>query len=190
MISLSTGPETARQVWLTVAAIAEELGRKYMSRYLAGMWERDLAMDLQWKTPSWSWASAPGASEDYVHVWEDEGDDNGDGTKNSFSFRVVRCQVELAVPKFTHGAVTFGILVVTGRANSYISHPNHDDGAQKYLNYDGYLCESQEAELAQDVQLGEATIDALDPELHEGTAIVCFATRLIENGGGKRILKG
>jgi hypothetical protein len=234
MFSLATSPENTRQVWLAirgeysrrmlsyqgdklvaVSAIAEELGQTYNSRYLAGMWERDLAIDLQWScprdetledgfpsrkpraqsyvAPSWSWASVNGAVEDFVHVWEEEGDDGGIGYKNSFGFEVVSCEVELAVPSFEHGAVTSGTLVVRGRVCKLFWHSHPNDDHHKFLESDGRLTKSADGNsdsVDPEIKCGEATLDALDPDVHEGVEVFCLAGRLVENVPGRDDIEG
>jgi hypothetical protein len=223
-ITLATTPENARQVWLAVrgeysrralsfqgdkllaiSAVAEELGRMYKSRYLAGMWERDLAMDLQWScprdqnmsdgvprrrlrakeyvAPSWSWASVDSAVEDFVHVWEDEGGDGGMGIKGSLDFEVISCDVKLVVPVFAYGGVTSGVLTVKGRMCLFLWRPHNEDDLHNSLESDGFLVRTVEDDtpLYSELKCGEATIDALDPDLRDGVEVICLATRLIEN---------
>jgi hypothetical protein len=233
MFSLATSPENTRQVWLAVrgeysrralsyqgdkllavAAVAEELGRRYHSRYLAGLWERDLAMDLQWScprdqnrndgkprrklrskdyvAPSWSWASVDGAVEDFVHVWEDEGDNGGIGMKGMLGFEVVSFDVTLTVPDFAYGAVTSGVLTVKGQICSFTWRPHKDDDFHNSLDSDGFLATRMEKPtlLYSELQCGEATIDALDPDLGDGVEVTCLATRLIENVPGRQDVEG
>lgn len=233
MFSLATNPENTRQVWLAVrgeysrrslthqgdkllaiAAVAEELGRKYESRYLAGMWERNLAMDLQWSclrdqnmsgrdfvrkprskgyvAPSWSWASVDASVDDFIHIWEDEGVRGGEGIKNLLGFEVISCDVELVVQGFAYGAVKSGTLVVKGRPFSFLWRPHKDDEFQRSLESDGFLVVSvqREDELYSEITCGEATVDALDPEVQDGIEVVCLATRLIENVPGKEDVEG
>lgn len=234
MFSLATTPENTRQVWLAirgeysrrmlsyqgdklvaVSAIAEELGQAYNSRYLAGMWERDLAIDLQWNcpriaavdddhnrrprakeyiAPSWSWASVSGAVEDFVHVWEDEGADGGIGYKGNLGFEVISCEVELAVPGFEHGAVTSGTLVARGRLCKLIWQPYPDDDYHKSLEYDGYftgLADGDRSNLMHtEAEFGDAILDALDPDMYEGVEVSCLAARLAENVPGRDDVEG
>ncbi|KAF1937683.1 HET-domain-containing protein [Clathrospora elynae] len=233
MFSLATDPENTRQVWLAVrgeysrrglsyqgdkllaiAAVAEELGCMYGSQYLAGMWERHLAMDLQWNyprnektsdsnavrkprargyvAPSWSWASVDGAVEDFVHVGEEEGDAGGMGTKEFLGFDVVSCDVKLAVPGFAYGAVTSGILVVKGRLCSFTWRPHGSDDLHNNLESDGFLARAVEYEMSEypEIECGEATIDALEPDLQGGVEVTCLATRLIENVPGRNDVEG
>ncbi|KAF2124911.1 HET-domain-containing protein [Dothidotthia symphoricarpi CBS 119687] len=210
LFSLATSPENIRQVWLSargeysrrnityqtdrllaISAIAQEIGRVYQGRYLAGMWEHDLAVDLGWKVarefnegdetilprlrakeyvaPSWSWASVDGSVESYA--------DNSGG--ETMDFQVVSCDVELAVPGFTHGAVKSGVLAVKGRIctcfwrwhpHAYLkSLKSHGSLAtQHFPDSGGYW----------DFICGEATADALEPELQHNTEVMCLATRL------------
>ncbi|KAH7383880.1 heterokaryon incompatibility protein-domain-containing protein [Pyrenochaeta sp. MPI-SDFR-AT-0127] len=233
MFSLATNPENARQIWLAtrgeysrrnlsfqgdkllaIAAVAEELGQKYKSKYLAGMWERDLAMDIQWScprdqnisegdfirrpraevcvAPSWSWASVDASVEDFVHVWEEEGEKGGEGIKDSLGFEVISCEVELVDPDFEYGAVKSGILVVKGRLCSFIWRPHEDDDFHKAFESDGFLARAAETDIQDCTELkyGEATIDALDPELQDDVEVVCLATRLIENVPGRDDVEG
>ncbi|USP78816.1 HET-domain-containing protein [Curvularia clavata] len=234
MFSLATSPENTRQVWLAirgeysrrmlsyqgdklvaVSAIAEELGQLYKGRYLAGMWERDLAVDLQWScprtavmdddhnrkprakeyvAPSWSWASVNGAVEDFVHVWEDEGEDGGIGYKDNLGFEVISCDVELTMPGFEYGAVTSGTLVARGRLSKLIWHPYPDDDYHKNLEYDGYLsglAESDENDSVHtETEAGDAILDALDPGVYEGVEVSCLAGRLTENVPGRDDVEG
>ncbi|RAR11243.1 isocitrate dehydrogenase [Stemphylium lycopersici] len=166
MFSLATTPENARQKWLSIRGeysrpIAEELGQRYHSRYLAGMWERDLTHDLQWRcsrnemaesrdanlrprakeyvAPSWSWASVNSAVEDFVNVWGDEADGGGMGVKGDLGFQVVSCDVEFAVPGFEYGAVTSGILVAKGRVCTAIWRPHAKENSRNAFEFDGYF---------------------------------------------------
>lgn len=223
MFSLATTPENARQKWLSIrgeysrrmlsyqgdklaaiAAIAEELGQRYHSRYLAGMWERDLTHDLQWRcsrnemaesrdanlrprakeyvAPSWSWASVNSAVEDFVNVWGDEADGGGMGVKGDLGFQVVSCDVEFAVPGFEYGAVTSGILVAKGRVCTAIWRPHAKENSRNAFEFDGYferIIGNDEASGL--VYTGEAILDAVDPEMHDGAEVTCLATRLVEN---------
>jgi hypothetical protein len=233
MFSLATSPENTRQVWLAVrgeysrralsyqgdkllavAAIAEELGRKYHSRYLAGLWERDLVMDLQWScsrdqnrsdgkprrmlrakdyvAPSWSWASVDGAVDDFVHVWEDEGDNGGIGIKGMLGFEVVSCDVTFTVPDFAYGAVTSGVLTVKGRICSFTWRPHKNDDFHNSLDSDGFLARRMNTPtpLYSELKCGEATVDALDLDLKDGVEVSCLATRLIENVPGRQDVEG
>ncbi|EMD86356.1 hypothetical protein COCHEDRAFT_1147066 [Bipolaris maydis C5] len=237
LFSLATTPENTRQVWLAIrgeysrrmlsyqgdklvaiSAIAEELGQTYNSRYLAGMWERDLAIDLQWNcprnetvdgdnhnrkpraqgyvAPSWSWASVSGAVEDFVQVWEDEGNDGGIGYKSRFGFEVISCEVELAVPGFEYGAVTSGILVARGRICTLSWHPHAHDEQHRLLESDGYLAgladsgESGLANTGASARCGEGTLDAVDPDMHGGVEVVCLGGRLVENVPGREDVEG
>ncbi|EUC43648.1 hypothetical protein COCMIDRAFT_100330 [Bipolaris oryzae ATCC 44560] len=237
LFSLATTPENTRQVWLSirgeysrrmlsyqgdklvaVSAIAEEIGQMYNSRYVAGMWERDLAIDLQWNcprrdtvgddghnrkpraqgyvAPSWSWASVSGAVEDFVQVWEDEGDDGGIGYKNSFGFEVISCEVELAVPGFEYGAVTSGILVAKGRICTLSWHPHPNDEQHRVLESDGYLAGLADGDKSGLVstsasgRYGEGTLDAADPDMHAGVEVVCLGGRLVENVPGREDVEG
>jgi hypothetical protein len=233
MFSLTRDPEQTRQVWLAVrgeysrrnltcqgdkllaiAAVAEELGRTYNSRYFAGLWERDLALDLQWKclrsantagreksrkprnkdyvAPSWSWASVDAFIEDFVHVWEEEGDDGGVGFKESLDFEVISCDIELVVPDFTYGAVKSGLLTAKGRLCSFIWRPHKDDESHNISDTDGSLVREvdYDTSLYKELVCGEATIDALDAELQDGVEVICLATRLIENVPGRDDVEG
>lgn len=228
MFSLATSPENTRQVWLVVrgeysrrnlsvqtdrllaiAAMAEELGRTYGGRYLAGMWEADLAIDLQWKcprdpgfssvrrpradgyvAPSWSWASAPSPVEDFVHVWEDEGDDGGHGVTDSLGFEIVSCEVELVVPGFAYGAVTGGTLIVKGQMGSYVWREINDEGHRDSQESDGFLTRFEDLAAISDEKVGEGSLDALDADLRDGTKVFCLATRSIENKRGRDDVEG
>lgn len=235
MFSLATNAENARQIWLAargeysrrslsfqgdkllaIAAVAEELNLKYESRYLAGMWERDLAMDIQWScprdqntidgqfirrpraevyvAPSWSWASVNASVEDFIHVWEDEGEKGGEGIKDSLGFEVISCEVELADPDFVYGAVKSGILVVKGRIRSFIwrPHKDGDDDLHKVFESDGFLALAEDTGIPEftEMKYGEATVDALDPEVQDGVEVICLATRLIENVPGRDDVEG
>lgn len=232
MLSLATDPENTRQVWLSlrgeysrrslsyqgdkllaIAAIAEELGRTYDSRYLAGLWERDLALDLQWNcprdpdsqrqlperklrsqeyvAPSWSWASVDAAIKDFAHVAEGEGERGGAGFKESLGFEVVSCDVEPIVSGFAYGAVKSGVLVVRGLVCSMIWHPHNNGNFDNLLESDGILLwERSTAEPLDGAYQDIAILDASDPELHDGTVVECLATRLIENVRGRDDIEG
>jgi hypothetical protein len=227
MFSLTTTLENARQKWLSirgeysrrmlsyqgdklaaVAAIAEEIGQGYRSRYFAGMWERDLVQDLQWRcsrnemtessdygrkprakdyvAPSWSWASVNSAVEDFVSIWGDEADGGGMGFKGNLGFEVVSCDVEFADPGFEYGAVTSGILVAKGCICPAIWRPHSENNQQEMHDFDGYLeriFEGDEGKglLHTRLKCGEAALDAIDPAMHDGAEVTCLATRLVEN---------
>ncbi|KAF1848987.1 HET-domain-containing protein [Cucurbitaria berberidis CBS 394.84] len=233
MFSLATDSKNARQIWLAVrgeysrrslthqgdkllaiAAVAEELGRKYESQYLAGMWERDLAMDLQWScprhqnvssrdfgrktralgyvAPSWSWASVDASVEDFIHVWEEEGERGGAGIKDALGFKVISCDVERSVPDFAYGAVKSGTLVAKGRLLQFVWRPHKDDDFHRNLESDGFLVVLGQPKdnPYSEITCGEATLDALDPELQNGVEVTCLATRLIENVPGRDDVEG
>jgi hypothetical protein len=232
LFSLTVDPENTRQVWLAlrgeysrrslsyqgdkllaIAAVAEELGRTYDSRYLAGIWERDLAMDLQWKcprdpdangvlpvrnprptgyvAPSWSWASVDSPVEDHLHVWEEDGEIDGAGLNSSLGFEIVSCEVQAAVPNFEYGAVKSGVLVVKGLVRCLIWRPHKEDNFNNLLESDGFLIRHMESTTPSDgLYQDTAIIDALDPELIDGAEVTCLATRSTENVRGRDDVEG
>lgn len=232
MFSLATAPENARQIWLAargeysrrslsvqsdkllaIAAVAEELAETYGGRYLAGLWEKDLAIDLLWRcardlsvnntlaerkpraddyvAPSWSWASVDGAVEDFVHVWEDEGDDGGLGVKDSLGFEVVSCEVKPAVEGFAYGAVISGVLIVRGQVKTFTWHPSGDEEFRVGQESDSLLTTGPgDLKIVKADKVGEVMSDALDPELKGGVQVCCLATRQIENVRGRDDIEG
>jgi hypothetical protein len=233
LFSLDQDSENIRQTWLAirgeysrrsltyqtdkllaVAAVAEEVSRSYQSRYLAGLWERDLALDLQWNclpsdnatgkqgqgrkpratvyiAPSWSWASIDASVNAFSFFAEDGGDEGGEGFKDSLDFQVVSCDVELVVPEFAYGAVKSGVLIVQGRLCSLTWRP-HKERSFTLGDTDGFLAMMTDGEnpLYTELVVGEATIDALDPELVDGVEVICLATRLIEHVPGRDEVEG
>lgn len=233
LFSLDQKPENIRQTWLSirgeysrrsltyhtdkllaVAAVAEEVGRSYQSRYLAGLWERDLALDLQWSclpsenavgkqeqgrspraiayvAPSWSWASVNSSVNAFSFFAEEGGEEGGEGFKDSFGFQVVSCEVALVVPEFAYGAVKSGVLVVQGRFCILTWRP-HKERAFSLGDTDGLLATKADGDnpLYTELVVGEATIDAVDPELMDGAQVTCLATRLIEHVPGRDEVEG
>ncbi|KAF2180946.1 HET-domain-containing protein [Zopfia rhizophila CBS 207.26] len=229
MFTLNREVENLRQVWLTIrgeysrrrltyggdklvaiSAVAEEIGRSYGGRYLAGMWEQDLVMDLQWfrqnteysvgtseslpnagekrrdlrpseyVAPSWSWASIDGSIFDYTVESE------GEGIKESLDFHIVSCQVEPVVPDFIYGAIKSGILVVKGRVLSCFWRPEKDTPVER----DGSLAVKAQNEPHPEWKVGEATIDAFDSELVDGCVVDCLVMSLVERIPGKDEVEG
>lgn len=225
MFSLTHDAKNARGVWLAIrgeysrrhltyggdkllaiAAVAEEIGRSYGSRYLAGMWERDLARDLKWChsdagygeepdpdhprrkprheeyiAPSWSWASIDGPIDDYAF------DDEGENIADSLDFNVLHCEVEPAVESFEYGAIKAGVLVVSGRVHSFFWRPEKD---RHMMECDGFLAVKAENEPYSEWKVGEAISDSLDPELADGCVVDCIAISLIERIPGKVEVEG
>lgn len=116
-----------------VAAVAEEIGREWGGRYLAGLWEDTLLRDLQWtrspsrrghrnivcprptayRAPSWSWASI-----DNQIDFRGEGDE-----RRAFDpFEVLSCKTELVSATLPYGPVRGGVLKVRGVLRSSTSH--------------------------------------------------------------------
>ncbi|KAF2798793.1 HET-domain-containing protein [Melanomma pulvis-pyrius CBS 109.77] len=197
---------------VAIAAVAEEIGRAYKSRHLAGLWERDLELDLQWArtnpgfadggdgkwphlaeeiarharaaeyvAPSWSWASIQGEIEDRASDVERK--TGGE----CLDFSIVRCEVELALPGFSYGAVKSGTLVVQGRLHSFFWRPERD---RKLMTCDGYLAVRGETDPHPEMQVGEVWIDALDPELMDGCVVDCLAMSLVERVPGREEVEG
>ncbi|KAF3039016.1 hypothetical protein E8E12_006925 [Didymella heteroderae] len=231
MLSLEADPENTRQTWLSlraeysrrnlsfrgdkllaIAAIAEEVGRTYNSHYLAGMWERDLAMDLQWTrsrewnsdsmtirdsksqqyvAPSWSWASIETAVEDFDHVAEGQGDAGGRGLRDMCGFEVLSCEVEPTVPGFDYGAVKAGVLVVKGLVCVMIWRPYTDRKSKVSTQSDGRLVQRQDEAASFNASNEDtALLDAIDPELHDGSLVTCLATRRVEHKKGREDVEG
>lgn len=110
---------------IAFAAIAEEFGRIWEDKYLAGLWQSTLFEDLLWRrdvtsdselwlalyprptayrAPSWSWAAIDG----YVFGADE------DIEREPFQFEIVRCEVEHKSDMVPYGAVVGGILEVKG----------------------------------------------------------------------------
>jgi len=234
LFSLSQNPVNARQIWLAVrgeysrrnlsyqgdkllaiSAIAEELGHSYRSRYLAGMWESNLAEELQWSclpsentegpgiikrkprpkeyvAPSWSWASVDANVSASMFFEEDGADEDGRPFKGTLDFEVISCHVELSVPSFDYGAVKSGVLKVRGRLCVLIWRPHEEGSILDNQETDGFLvinsaCASP---LYSEETVGGGVVDALDPELHDGVLVTCIATRLFEDIPGKDQVDG
>jgi hypothetical protein len=216
MFSLGVSRDHVRQVWLVIrgeytrrklscaedklvaiAALASELAGVY-GKYLAGLWEQDLFMDLQWRrpdselessstshdswhirrlprptqyrAPSWSWASIDGEVTD---AFEDEGDSIAD----RLDFRIDSCSVEPIIRGYDFGGIRSASLVVAGRLHSFIWRPSDDAMADRC---DGFLAMEVENELYPEQQFGDAMVDALEPELVSGARVECLAMCVVE----------
>ncbi|PSN72120.1 HET-domain-containing protein [Corynespora cassiicola Philippines] len=230
--SLKQSPENIRKAWLTargeytrrnltyagdklvaIAAVAEEIGKSYGGRYLAGMWEKDLVTDLQWRrgdggytgtdtdkflsanqykcverptryvAPSWSWASAVGEVQDFA--WEDE----DETYKGEMGFQILSCTVEPVVPGFEYGAVKSGILNAKGRVRSFFWRPHGDLQTQEPMESDGYLAVKLEGS-DNEMPVGAALIDALEPDLEDGSVVDCVAMKAVEDEVGNDCIEG
>ncbi|KAJ4373605.1 hypothetical protein N0V86_007747 [Didymella sp. IMI 355093] len=231
MLSLESDPENTRQVWLSlraeysrrslsyqgdkllaIAAIAEEVGRTYNSRYFAGLWDRDLVMDLQWArsrewdssslatrdprnqtfvAPSWSWASIDTAIQDFDYVAEGQGNAGGRGLRDLCGFEVLSCKVELTVPGFEYGAVKAGTLVVKGVVYVMIWRPYTDKKSKISNQSDGRLLRQRDDTASFDDSYGDTgLLDAIDLELHDGSSVTCLATRRVEHRRGREDVEG
>ena len=222
LFSLSQSSVNARQMWLNIrgeysmrnlsyqgdkllaiSAIAEELGHSYESRYLAGMWESNLAEELQWSclpsentdgrgiakrkprpkeyvAPSWSWASVDANVSASMFFEEDGADEDERPFKGTLDFEVISCHVELSVPGFDYGAVKSGVLKVRGRLCVLTWRPHENDSIFGNHETDGFLTSPvHENPLYSEETVGGGVIDALDPELHNGVLVTCIATRLV-----------
>lgn len=175
---------------LAISGLAMEVSKSYESRYLAGMWERDLISDLQWRclktdnpvrkrrsifyvAPSWSWASVDavvdGAEFD---AGEDMSDDGHARRSNTLDFEVVSCGVELVNQNFEFGAVRSGTLVVKGRGHVLLWRP-FSESDRIAGDTDGDIVAKGHDE--SDVVLGQAYLDALEDDLVDGSEVFCLA---------------
>jgi hypothetical protein len=211
--------ENIRQLWLAVrgeysqrrlghisdklvaiSAVAEQIGRSYNTRYLAGLWERDMANDLKWChadivyseepsqnqrprrmprpkgyiAPSWSWASIDGPIDDYTF-------EGGVEVKDWLDFRVVEYEVTPAIPGFEYGTVTAGKLVVHGRMHSFFWRPAENPT----VDCDGFLAVKTNEEPWPECKVGEVILDCIDPELTDGCIVDCLAMSLVERIPGR-----
>jgi hypothetical protein len=218
MFSLNVTGDRVRQVWLVIrgeytrrklscagdklvaiAALASELAGTY-GKYLAGLWNRDLFMDLQWRrpdpeydssstshdlpgwhtrrlprpaqyrAPSWSWASIDGEVTD---AFEDEGDSIAD----ALDFHIVSCSVEPTIEGYDFGGIRSASLVVEGRLHNFIWRPSDSVMTDRC---DGFLALKVENEMHPEMQFGDAIVDALEPELVSGASVECLAMCVVE----------
>jgi hypothetical protein len=219
--TLDPGQDNLRQRWLStrdeysrrkltyggdklvaIAAVAEEIGRSYRCRYFAGLWEKDLELDLQWArvdqphssqdvilrprekeyvAPSWSWASIGGEIEDRASDVERK------SGSEYLDFNIVSCNLVHAVPAFCYGAVKSGILVVEGRVRSFFWQ---QETRQELVSCDGYLAVRGQTDPHPEMAVGEAWIDALEPELVGGCLVDCLAMSMVERIPGKEEIEG
>jgi hypothetical protein len=218
MFLLKVTSDDIRQVWLVlrgeysrrklscaqdkliaIAALASELAGVY-GKYLAGLWDRDLFMDLQWRrpdadydpsttshqlpgwhmrrlprptqyrAPSWSWASIDGEVTD---AFEDE----EEITTDTLDFRIISCSVQPTIRDYEFGGIQSASLIVEGRLNSFIWRPSNNT---KIDQCDGFLARKVENEMYPEVQFGDAMVDAFEPELVPGARVICMAMRVVE----------
>jgi hypothetical protein len=206
---LSTRDEYSRRMLtyggdklVAIAAVAEELGRSYKCKYLAGLWEQDLELDLQWArvdqphsaqevslkprakeyiAPTWSWASVVGEIEDRA---SDVARKCG---SEYLDFSIVSCEVKNVVPEFKYGAVSSGTLVVKGRVRSFFWRP---EKSLELVSCDGYLAVRGDSDPYPETIVGEVWIDALEPEIVDGCVVDCLAMSLIELVQDKEEIEG
>jgi hypothetical protein len=187
---------------VAIAAVAEELGQSYKCKYLAGLWEKDLELDLQWArvdqphsvkkvalkprakeyiAPTWSWASIVGEIEDRA---SDVARKSG---SEYLDFSIVSCEVEYVMPEFKYGAVSSGTLVVKGRVRSFF---RRSETSLELVSCDGYLSVREENDPYPETMVGEVWIDALEPEVVDGCIVDCLAMSLVEPILGKEEIEG
>jgi hypothetical protein len=184
---------------VAIAALAEELSGIY-GTYLAGLWDQDLFMDLQWRrpdpeydsstpsrefpgwqtrrlprpaqyrAPSWSWASIDGEVTD---AFEDE----EDSIAGRLDFRIISCSTEPAIEDYDFGGIRSASLDVEGRLQTFIWRPSNDVTADRC---DGFLAMKVENEMYPEMQFGDAMVDALEPELISGVNVECLAMCVVE----------
>jgi hypothetical protein len=228
MFSLNVSRDQIRQVWLVVrgeytrrklsyagdklfaiAALASEIAGVY-GKYLAGLWEQDLHVDLQWRrpdpeydssatpyelsdwhtrrlprptqyrAPSWSWASIDGEVAD---AFEDE----ENGITDELDFSIVSCSAEPAIEGYDFGGIRSASLVVNGRLRSFIWRPS-DNAIEDRC--DGFLAMKVENETYPEAQFGDAMVDALEPELVSGASVECLAMGVVERIPGRQGVEG
>ena len=201
-------PRTARDMWLAIrdeytkrklahgkdkliaiAAVAEEMS-PILGAYLAGLWERDLFLDLQWRrpdiesddfeqskrnarpssyrAPSWSWASIDGE----VACFEEE------DVRGPYLFVVKQCTTDLLDSSLPYAAVRGARLEVEGRTCEFFWRASRDSVSD---HCDGFLVtlvgyDEQNPERV----VGEATEDALEPDLVPGLPVTCLAISTVQ----------
>lgn len=117
-----------------IAAVAEEVGRQWNGRYVAGLWTHHLERDLKWKrgvgrpglpnnsarqrpkgyrAPSWSWASIDNLV-DWVIV--------PDEYESFDRFEILSCRTELESTTLPYGPVRSGILEIKGVLRASTNH--------------------------------------------------------------------
>lgn len=219
IVGLSPEQGNIRQLWLAVrgeysqrrlgyssdklvaiAAVAEQIGRSYKTKYVAGLWERDLAHDLKWChadivysedssreqrprrmprpegyiAPSWSWASINGPVDDYSF-------EGGGDVKDWLGFEVISHEVSHAIATFEYGAVTAAKLKVRGRVHSFFWRPEENPT----VDCDGFLAVKTKEEPWPEWKVGEVVVDCIDPTLTDGCIVDCLAMSLVERIPGR-----
>lgn len=224
---LNCREENVRQVWLVVrgeytrrklsygadkleaiAALASELAQTY-GRYIAGLWERDLTVDLQWRrpdlefesastndsprdqtrrlprpaeyrAPSWSWASIDGEV-------DDAGEGESDMVSNTLGFRILGYAVEPVIAGYEFGTIRSASLQVEGRLMSFFWRPSKDKFTDQC---DGFLAVKSEDDPHPEYQVGDALIDALEPDLVDGSIVTGVAMSIVQRIPGRPAVEG
>lgn len=227
MFRLRCEPDNVRQVWLVVrgeytrrklsygedkleaiGALASEMSLNY-GKYLAGLWERDLAIDLQWRrpdlefesttahdfprdqtrrlprpseyrAPSWSWASIDGEV-------DDAGEGESDLVTNTLGFRIVNHAVEPVIPGYEFGTIRSASLHVEGRMMFFFWRPSKDKLTDQC---DGFLAVRAQDDPHSEYQVGDALIDALEPDLVDGSIVTGLAMSIVERIPGRPAVEG
>jgi hypothetical protein len=183
---------------IAIATVAEEIGN-FWNEYIAGLWEHDLVLDLQWRrpdiendmheesrlyprpsnyhAPSWSWASIDGE----VYVYEEE------EIQGPFHLHVNSWTVDLVDPTFPYGAVCGAKLEVEGLLHAFIWRPTSDPIIDRC---DGFLAVRNEDDGQREYQIGEAKLDALEPDLIFDAVVDCLAISLVECIPGRVEVEG
>jgi hypothetical protein len=184
-----------------ISAIAFEFSKDIGWTYLAGLWKEHLFLDLQWhrdpesrilrpeddhpanplyprpryRAPSWSWASIDSPVVDAM-----EGGDR----RSEFHFRILSCDItywNVTIPaKFHFEPVRFGILIVEARM---LESNWKWAGPEDLMNI--FLWD-REGEQGTEYIYGDATLDAVEPGLHEGSKVYCLALSVLIYDNRKR----
>ncbi len=183
-----------------ISAVDFQIFEKTGWTYLAGIWKEHSFLELHWQSekhstmpmagateamnpllprpleyraPSWSWACIDG-------LVVDEGED----LRDVFQFKILSCKVDylnVDMPqKFNFGPVSTGVLTVEGRVIdlNWRWASNGDDLTNIFLAED---------DGGTTYNIGEAVLDAIDPELTTGTKVHCLAMSILSYVGRTRL---
>ena len=163
---------------LAIDGIAQVVARKTGWTYLKGLWKESLFLDLHWHrdatsddgaenplhprpqtrvAPSFSWASVRGHVVD-VDIELDP--------REVYHFQILDCNIGKS-PPVGAGTIDSDLLRVKGLAIDLAWRSAKDGDLTN-----GWLIDNKEA---QELIVGEVSLDALDSELNEGTQVSCIA---------------
>ena len=106
---------------------------------------------------------------------------------DTLGFEIVSCVVEPLIQDYEFGGVKSATLIVKGRIQSFIWRPTSDPLMDRC---DGFLAMAVEDAVTDEMQFGEAMIDAHEPELQAGTVVECLAMCSVERIPGRPGVEG